>query len=88
MAHLKERGILSVFHYIPLHTAPMGQTYGYRGGELPVTEELSGRLLRLPFFYDLNEAEQLRVIGEIETYLGSRRTEFRPLIGELVRLGA
>jgi dTDP-4-amino-4,6-dideoxygalactose transaminase len=86
MAHLKERGILSVFHYIPLHTAPMGQTYGYRGGELPVTEELSGRLLRLPFFYDLKEAEQLRVIGEIETYLRKtgRSIPVETKAGELV----
>jgi dTDP-4-amino-4,6-dideoxygalactose transaminase len=50
MEGLKEQGVHAVFHYIPLHSAPMGQRYGYSEGDLPVTEDLSGRLLRLPIY--------------------------------------
>ena len=35
MAHLRQNGILAVFHYIPLHSSPMGQKFGYRDGQLP-----------------------------------------------------
>jgi dTDP-4-amino-4,6-dideoxygalactose transaminase len=69
IAHLKHQGILAVFHYVPLHTAPVGQQYGYREGDLPVTEELSDRLVRLPFYYDLAEQDQMEVIGEISKFL-------------------
>jgi dTDP-4-amino-4,6-dideoxygalactose transaminase len=70
MAHLKRQGIGAVFHYVPLHSSPMGQTYGYKEGDLPVTEEYSGRLLRLPLYYEITEEEQDRVVTEIRTYLG------------------
>jgi dTDP-4-amino-4,6-dideoxygalactose transaminase len=69
LEHLQQQGILAVFHYVPLHSSPMGQTFGYHEGSLPVTEELSGRLLRLPLFYDITETEQARVVGEITTFL-------------------
>jgi dTDP-4-amino-4,6-dideoxygalactose transaminase len=68
MTHLRQRGILAVFHYVPLHSSPMGQKFGYRAGQLPVTEELSGRLLRLPFYYGLTEEEQGRVVGGIRDF--------------------
>jgi len=63
--HLKDRGILAVFHYVPLHTSPMGEQLGYKAGSLPVTEDLSERLLRLPFYYDLHEEDIATVIQEI-----------------------
>jgi dTDP-4-amino-4,6-dideoxygalactose transaminase len=69
IAHLKQQGILAVFHYVPLHAAPVGQQYGYREGDLPVTEDLSQRLVRLPFYYDLTEADQMEVIGEVKKFL-------------------
>jgi dTDP-4-amino-4,6-dideoxygalactose transaminase len=72
IAHLKQQGILAVFHYVPLHTAPVGQQYGYREGDLPVTEDLSQRLVRLPFYYDLTEANQMEVIGEVKKFLTRR----------------
>lgn len=53
MQYLREHGVNAVFHYIPLHTSPMGKTYGNQRGQLPVTEEYAGRLLRLPFFNEL-----------------------------------
>ncbi len=65
LAHLKSQGIHAVFHYVPLHTSPMGRTFGYREGDLPVTEDLAGRLARLPMYYDLRVAGQARVINLI-----------------------
>jgi len=57
MEDLKKQGIHAVFHYIPLHSAPMGQRYGYSEGDLPVTEDLSGRLLRLPMYAGMRDDE-------------------------------
>jgi dTDP-4-amino-4,6-dideoxygalactose transaminase len=62
---LKERGIMSVFHYMPLHLSEMGQKFGGVPGQCPVTESVSDRLLRLPFYNDLSEAEQDEVIEAI-----------------------
>lgn len=63
--HLKEQSILSTFHYMPLHLSDMGKKYGYSSGDLPVTETISDRLLRLPFYNDLTEDEQASVIEAI-----------------------
>ncbi len=60
--HLKSRSILSVFHYLPLHLSEMGRGYGGKPGDCPVTEDVSGRLLRLPFCNDLSEKEQEQVV--------------------------
>jgi dTDP-4-amino-4,6-dideoxygalactose transaminase len=70
IAHLKQRGILSVFHYVPLHLSRMGLEYGGREGACPVAEDLSQRLLRLPFYNDLTEAEQSSVVDAIEQFQG------------------
>jgi dTDP-4-amino-4,6-dideoxygalactose transaminase len=69
MAHLKSQGILAVFHYMPLHLAPIGRTYGYREGQLPITENLSARLLRLPLFFGLSHDDQMLVIDQIIRHL-------------------
>ena len=63
--HLKSKSILSVFHYLPLHLSDMGKQFGGRKGDCPVTEEISDRLVRLPFFNDLNEVDQLKVVDAI-----------------------
>lgn len=68
IAHLKSRGILSVFHYVPLHSSPMGRTWGYDERDCPVTKELSERLLRLPFYNSLTEAEQAQVVAAVRDY--------------------
>ena len=65
MAALKEQDILSVFHYIPLHTAPMGSRVQPAVPELPVTEEIAPRLLRLPMFFELTRAEQETICAAI-----------------------
>lgn len=66
IAHLKSQGILAVFHYLPLHLSDMGRKFGGQTGDCPVTEDLSDRLLRLPFYNDLSEADQERVCLAIE----------------------
>ena len=55
--HLKQKGLSSSFHYVPLHNSEMGKKYGYKNGDLPVTEKVSNCILRLPIFYclDLNQ---------------------------------
>ena len=58
---LKDKSIQCVFHYQPLHLAPMGRRWGYQEGDFPVTEDISDRLVRLPFYYGLREEEQERV---------------------------
>ena len=66
--HLKARGILSVFHYLPLHLSGMGMRFGGRPGQCPVTERISDCLLRLPFYNDLTESEQDEVIDAILSF--------------------
>jgi dTDP-4-amino-4,6-dideoxygalactose transaminase len=68
LAYLKDRDIQAVFHYVPLHTSPMGQRYGYKAGDLPVTEDLSQRLIRLPCYYELSQPDQDRVIATIRDF--------------------
>jgi dTDP-4-amino-4,6-dideoxygalactose transaminase len=68
IAHLRERDILAVFHYVPLHLSAMGQEFGGRPGDCPVTECVSDRLLRLPLFSDLTESDQQRVIEGVKSF--------------------
>ena len=71
--HLKQRGILAVFHYVPLHPlSPMGRRYGGKDGDLPVTEEVAGRLLRLPFYFELSAEEQDEVIDAVRGFFETR----------------
>jgi dTDP-4-amino-4,6-dideoxygalactose transaminase len=63
--HLRERGILAVFHYQALHLSSMGRRYGGREGQCPVAEDVADRLLRLPFYTGLGGAEQAEVIEEV-----------------------
>ena len=66
--HLRARGILAVFHYLPLHLSAMGRRYGGRPGQCPVAEDASDRLLRLPFYTGLSEADQDEVIEAVEAF--------------------
>ena len=65
---LKARSIHPVFHYVPLHTSVMGKSFGYKEGDLPITEDLSSRLLRLPCYYELSSEDQTRVIDAIDGF--------------------
>jgi dTDP-4-amino-4,6-dideoxygalactose transaminase len=69
LEHFRREKILAVFHYVPLHTSPVGRSFGYRDGQLPVTEDLSARLVRLPMFHDFQAADQSRVIAVLKSFL-------------------
>jgi dTDP-4-amino-4,6-dideoxygalactose transaminase len=68
IAHLKERGVQAVFHYLPLHLSPMGEKFGGKEGDCPVTERVSDQLLRLPFFTNMTEEEQKSVIAALKEF--------------------
>jgi dTDP-4-amino-4,6-dideoxygalactose transaminase len=68
--HLGRAGILAVFHYQPLHLSPMGAKFGGRKGDCPVTEDVSDRLLRLPFYNDLSAKELERVLSAVTSFAG------------------
>ena len=76
IAHLRRSGILSVFHYLPLHLSPMGRKFGGKEGDCPVTEDISDRLLRLPFYFSLTEEEQLQVINAVQTFNANKSKTF------------
>jgi dTDP-4-amino-4,6-dideoxygalactose transaminase len=63
--YLRERGIYSVFHYLPLHLSDMGQKYGGKPGDCPVTEAVSDHLVRLPFHNALTNSDLEQVIETI-----------------------
>lgn len=65
ISHLWDAGILAVFHYSPLHLSRMGRRFGGREGQCPVTESVSERLVRLPFYTDLSAEEQDFVIDRV-----------------------
>jgi dTDP-4-amino-4,6-dideoxygalactose transaminase len=65
IASLREKGIYSVFHYLPLHLSEMGQMYGGQPGDCPVTEDISDRLVRLPFYNTISQQEQDSVIDAV-----------------------
>lgn len=68
IAFLKERGILAVFHYIPLHTAPAGMKYGRFCGEDRFTTKESERLLRLPMYYQLKREQIEDICDVVKTF--------------------
>lgn len=63
--HLRNRGILSVFHYVPLNTSAMGVKFGGFAGQCPVSEDVSDRLVRLPFYFSLTDEDQQDVVDAI-----------------------
>jgi dTDP-4-amino-4,6-dideoxygalactose transaminase len=68
LAHLAAKKIHAVFHYVPLHSSPMGRRLGFSGGELPVTDDISG-VVRLPCFFTLERSDQDRVIEAVTSYV-------------------
>jgi dTDP-4-amino-4,6-dideoxygalactose transaminase len=68
ISHLSQREIFAVFHYLPLHLSPMGRTFGGREGDCPVTEKISERLLRLPFYTGMTTTEQTQVIEAVSEF--------------------
>ena len=72
ISFLKEQGIGAVFHYVPLHTSPMGQSMGYGQGDFPVTEEISQQVLRLPCFYGLTREQQDKISSAVYSFFGEQ----------------
>ncbi len=72
ISFLKEQGILAVFHYVPLHTAPAGMKYGRFCGEDVYTTKESERLVRLPLYYGMDQEDTKRVIEAILVFYGVR----------------
>ena len=62
IAHMRERAIQCVFHYVPLHSSAAGRRYGAAPGGCPITDSVSERIVRLPLFNNLTDGEQQRVI--------------------------
>jgi dTDP-4-amino-4,6-dideoxygalactose transaminase len=66
--HLKTAGISSAFHHLPLHLSEMGRKFGGADGDCPVSEDVSERLLRLPFYNSLEPADQFRIVERIQCH--------------------
>ncbi|MFH2139926.1 MAG: dTDP-4-amino-4,6-dideoxygalactose transaminase [Pseudomonadota bacterium] len=63
---LKEQGVNAVFHYVPLHSSPAGKRYGRVHGSMAITQDFSDRLVRLPLWIGLSEAQQGRIVDMLE----------------------
>jgi dTDP-4-amino-4,6-dideoxygalactose transaminase len=68
IAHLRERGILAVFHYLPLHTTAFAHRIGARTAGCPITEDVSARLVRLPFFTQMTDLEHDYVLSALAEF--------------------
>jgi len=68
LTHLNDSDINSVFHYQPLHLSRMGREFGGEQGQCPVSEDVSERLLRLPFYTGLSEADQCRIVSVLKAF--------------------
>ncbi|MDY2837975.1 MAG: DegT/DnrJ/EryC1/StrS family aminotransferase, partial [Bilifractor sp.] len=70
ISFLKENGILAVFHYVPLHSAPAGYKFGRFNGKDVYTTSESERLVRLPMYYGLTEEDRNKVIDKVHEFYG------------------
>jgi dTDP-4-amino-4,6-dideoxygalactose transaminase len=70
LTHLRGDGIQAVIHYVPLHSAPFGRQFGLRN--LPVTDDVAARLLRLPFYCELTDSQMDEVASSLEAFYKKR----------------
>lgn len=70
--YLKDRGILAVFHFVPLHSSPAGMRYGRVGGTMIVTDSNSERLVRLPLYYEMRDEDVERVGSAVKAFYLNR----------------
>lgn len=68
ISHLRSQGIVAVFHYLPLHLSEYASRWGGKPGDCPVTEDVSDRLVRLPFFTSMTASDQSRVIDCVTSW--------------------
>ena len=71
--YLRQNEIGATFHYVPLHSAPLGQEYGYKEGDLPLTEEYAGRLLRLPLHCHMSDEDVSLIVGKVKEFFSEKR---------------
>ena len=67
--HMKDNGIMCVFHYVPLHSSPAGQKFGRVSGDMSVTDRVGDTLVRLPLYYNMAKSDQARVIETANKFL-------------------
>ena len=68
ISHLKQRGVLAVFHYVPLHSSPAGEVFGRFHGEDVYTTREGDRLVRLPMYYDMRPEDTQTVIDAVKEF--------------------
>jgi dTDP-4-amino-4,6-dideoxygalactose transaminase len=66
LEQMKQNGVHAIFHYVPLHSSPAGKRYGRVPGEMEFTDKLSERIIRLPLWVGMRDADQERVIETLE----------------------
>lgn len=71
LSGMRQRGVHATFHYVPLHRSPGGRRFAARDLACPATDDISARLLRLPFYTDLTEADATTVVEAFVEALGS-----------------
>ena len=69
--HLEQKGIQSVFHYIPLHSSPAGKKYCYTASDMSITNKVSDTLVRLPMYYELKDSDILKIFTAVDEFFGS-----------------
>ena len=72
IAHLRQAGILAVFHYVPLHSSPFARSFGVPQASLPETDDASSRLLRLPMYFDLTDRQVAEVADSVLEFYRNR----------------
>ncbi len=75
LSEMRRRGVSAIFHYVPLHSSPAGLRYCRTSGELPVTDSVSRRLIRLPLWMGISYEQQVRVV---ETLAGVIKDNLSP----------
>ena len=75
--HLKTQDMLSVSHYVPLHSSPGGRKWGRTSGEFKVTDDISDRLLRLPIYFGITDAQVDTVIDAVKGFFATRAATIR-----------
>jgi dTDP-4-amino-4,6-dideoxygalactose transaminase len=74
LGHLNQQDIWAVFHYVPLHSSPLGKSLGYREVDVPVAESIASRLIRFPMYNELDDETQNRVIEHVHEFFRTRVT--------------
>ena len=75
IAYMKSKGLVTPFHYVPLHSAPAGVLYGRVSGDMSVTNDIAARLVRLPVYFELRDDIELVISAVLEYFSATLRTQ-------------